>query len=111
MNWFPWLQEKLEAKGWNVWVPDLPHAEKPNIQRYNQVLLEGSWIQNSEETILIGHSSGSVAILGLLESLPENKKVKACYLVGAFKNDLEWDALSDLFLKPFDFSKIKKKAD
>ncbi len=30
--------------------------------------------------------------------------------MGAFRNNLEWDALNDLFLKPFDFENIKNKA-
>ncbi len=48
--------------------------------------------------------------IGLLEELPENITVKACYLVGSFKDDLSWDALSQFFLKPFDFEKIKRKS-
>lgn len=30
--------------------------------------------------------------------------------MGAFKDDLGWEALTELFLKPFDFQKIKTKA-
>lgn len=56
---------------------------------------------------MIGHSSGAVAILGLLEALPTDNAVQACYLVGSFKNDLGWDSLKQLFVKPFDFEKIK----
>nr|MBP9820310.1 alpha/beta hydrolase [Candidatus Woesebacteria bacterium] len=51
-----------------------------------------------------------MAIFGLLQALPENIKVKACYLVGSFKNDLNMDSLSDLFLEPFDYETIKTKS-
>lgn len=62
------------------------------------------------QTIIIGHSSGAVEILGLLEDLPENVKVGSVYLVGAFTDNLGEENLNDLFLKPFDFEKIKTKA-
>ncbi len=109
-NWFDWLRVELEKKGRQVWVPDLPQADKPNIDRYNQFIFANKNWQFTEETILIGHSSGAVAILGLLQALPENVKVDTCYLVGSFRNDLGWEALKELFLKPFNFDLIKKKA-
>lgn len=109
-NWFPWLKNELEERGYQVWVPDLPHAEKPNIERYNDFLLANKEWEFTEESIIIGHSSGAVAILGLLQALPENIVVNKCFLVGSFKDDLGWESLKELFLKPFDFEKIKKQA-
>jgi len=109
-NWFPWLHQQLEARNYRVWTPDLPSANKPNIKRYNKFLLkENNW-QFNENSILIGHSSGAVAILGLLQKLPKNIKVDICYLVGAFKDDLDWEVLVGLFEEPFDFELIKTKA-
>lgn len=109
-NWFPWLKMKLESAGYKVWVPDLPRADQPNIQRYNAHIFANKDFVFNEETILIGHSSGSMAILGLLQELPEGVKVKAAYLVGTFKNDLGMDDLKDIFLEPFDFKKIQQKS-
>jgi predicted alpha/beta hydrolase family esterase len=65
----------------------------------------------NDETIIIGHSSGAVEVLSLLQHLPEDKKVKAVFLVSAFRDDLGWDALTDLFTEPFDFEIIRTKAD
>lgn len=109
-NWFEWLKQELEKWQWRVWVPDLPGANKPNIERYNQFIFNNqNWTFNNH-SILIGHSSGAVAILGLLTALPDNVVVDKCYLVGSFRDDLGWDALTDLFVKPFDFELIKTKA-
>jgi lincosamide nucleotidyltransferase A/C/D/E len=109
-NWFPWLESELKSRGYKVFTPDLPRADKPNIKRYNNFIFGNKDWRFDDETVIIGHSSGAVAILGLLQALPEDTTVKACYLVGSFKNDLEWDALKDLFIEPFDFEKIKNKS-
>lgn len=109
-NWFDWLKQELEKDGYKVWVPDLPGANKPNIERYNDFIFSNKEWQFDSDSIIIGHSSGAVAILGLLEALPDDVQVNTCYLVGAFRNDLKWDALKDLFINPFDFAKIKTKA-
>jgi len=109
-NWFPWLKAELEKLGYKVWVPDLPHAEKPNIERYNKFLLSNNDWAFDSESVIIGHSSGAIEILGLLQALPENTVLNMCILVGSFKDDLGWDSLKELFLKPFDFEKIKKHA-
>jgi predicted alpha/beta hydrolase family esterase len=109
-NWFDWLRIELEKEGHKVWVPQLPDCNKPNVTKYNNFLFENKEWAFNKESIIIGHSSGAVAILGLLETLPDDVIVDTCYLVGSFKNNLDWDALDDLFLKPFDFEKIKNKA-
>ncbi len=110
-HWFPWLKEELEADGYKVWVPDLPQANKPNIKRYNDFLLSRKDFVFDNETVMIGHSSGAVAILGLLQELPDDVVIKKAILVGAFRNnDLGWNSLGELFEKPFDFEKIKHHA-
>lgn len=109
-NWFEWLRLELEKRGWHAWVPDLPKADKPSVQRYCDYLFRATKWDFNSESILIGHSSGAVAILGILQNLPEGVTVDTCYLVGAFKDDLGWDSLGELFAAPFDFGKIKKRA-
>ena len=107
-NWFQWLENEFTQKGYKVWVPDLPYAEKPNTERYNhQIFL--NWKFDSD-SIIIGHSSGAVAILGLLQSLPSEIAIKKAILVAGFTDDLGWDPLKELFIKPFDYKKIKTKA-
>lgn len=111
-NWFPWLKSELEKLGYEVWVPDLPGAEKPDMERYKKFLLEQEW--DFTDNVVIGHSSGAVAILGLLEALPENTQIDAAILVGAFTERLatepSWEMLRGLFGRPFNFDAIKQKA-
>lgn len=109
-NWFPWLKKELERKGYNVWVPNLPGADKPDIKRYNRFIFGNKkWVFNSD-SVIIGHSSGSVAILGLLQKLPLNTIIDTCIFVGSFMDHLGREDLRGLFSKPFDFKKIKKQA-
>jgi predicted alpha/beta hydrolase family esterase len=113
MHWFPWLKEQLEILGYEVWVPDLPQAERPNTTRYNQFLLSQGW--DFTDNLIVGHSSGAVAILGLLQALPDDTRINTAILAGAFTKrlpdgDPSWEMLSELFEKPFDFERVKQKA-
>lgn len=111
-NWFQWLKKELEKIGYTVWVPDLPGADIPNIRRYNDFIFAHKEFEFNGETIIVGHSSGAVAILGLLEALPLKASVHSVYLVGSFSEDLKIEGIhhGELFLKPFNFSKIRSKA-
>ena len=109
-NWFDWLRIALQKQNWNVWVPDLPQSQKPNIERYTAYILNNKEWRFDSESIIIGHSSGAVAALGLLERLPSETKINACYLVGVFRDNLGWDSLSELFIRPLDYAAIQKKA-
>ena len=109
-NWFPWLKRELSALGYSVWCPDLPRADTPNIRRYNEFIFANKSFVFSEETLVVGHSSGAVAALGLLQHLPPEVKVGYVYLVSAFKDDLGWKELKELFAEPFDLNLIKRKA-
>jgi predicted alpha/beta hydrolase family esterase len=108
-NWFPWLAKELRNKGYKVWVPDLPSADRPNVCNYNPFLLD-NW-DYTGGTVMIGHSSGATSILSLLNKFPKDKKIDTAILVAGFTDDLGWDALVDLFIYPFDWKKIKSKAE
>jgi predicted alpha/beta hydrolase family esterase len=107
-NWFPWLKAELEKIGFEVWVPDLPLAEHPNVDRYTKFLLD-NWDFN--DNLVIGHSAGAVEILDLLENLPDGAKVNTSIMVAIFKGDLGWEALKDLGRLKFNFEKIKQKTN
>lgn len=108
-NWFPWLVHELRQKGHSVWVPDLPHAESPSIPRWN-AFIRKEWTFD-QESIIIGHSSGAVAVLGVLQELPIKTKIDKAILVAGFTTDLDWDPLQELFSYRFHWGAIKKKAN
>lgn len=109
-NWFSWLKDELEKDGYKVWLPQLPNSATPNAKVYTNFLLSESDFLFDDETIIIGHSSGAVEALHLLENLPENTRIKAVFLVSVFKDDLGWSALKGLFDEPLDFTNIKAKS-
>ena len=112
-NWFPWLKLKLEAEGYRVWVPALPDNDAPNMQKYNDFLFDSDW--DFTDNIVIGHSSGAVAVLNLLmdERCPN---IKLGVPVSAWSHGLPTgyvgNAHDSTFPKDgYDFKKIKQKAN
>lgn len=106
-NWFMWLKGILIGQGHDVWLPQLPDADKPNAKTYNEFLLSNKNFTIDDDTIIVGHSSGAVEILSILQHLPKGTVIKAALLVSAFKDDLEWDSLKGMFTEPFDYEAIK----
>lgn len=109
-NWFRWVETFMKNAGYVVWLPQLPNSETPNTKTYNDYLLNNPDFVFNSETVLIGHSSGAVEILSLLQHLPDTIIVGDIYLVSAFKDNLSWDALNGLFIEPYDYEFIKTKA-
>lgn len=107
-NWFPWLEKELVSNRYNVWVPDLPGSERPNILRYNEFIFS-KWMFDSE-SVIVGHSSGATAILGLLQGIESRPQIDTAFLVAGFTGNLDWDALEEIGSYQFDWQKIKKKA-
>ena len=84
-NWYGWLNTKLKASGRFSEVlcetmPD-PHAARRSIWLPFMLTTLGC---SSPETIVIGHSSGAVAALRLLE----DHKLAGCVVVSACHTDL-----------------------
>ena len=112
--WYPWLKKELEARGFNVFVPQFPDTDEPRINNWVPKLKEIVGTPD-EQTYFVGHSIGCQTIARYLESLPENIIVGgAVFVAGFFKRltNLEDDdvvrSVSEEWLTtPLDLDKVK----
>lgn len=110
-NWFPWLKEKLEEKGYEVFVPQFPTPEGQSFDAWMTIL--AGYKPINENSIVVAHSLGCIFLLRLLEHLPH--KIRAAFFVSGIvgvqpiKNYVGDTAFSGGF--DFDWATIKTKAD
>lgn len=84
-GWFPWLKQELEAKGFEVHVPQLPDPTNPRIYNWVPALAEQVGVAN-EQIYFVGHSMGCQAVARYIETLPEGVRVGgAVFVAGFFK--------------------------
>ncbi|MCX6720345.1 MAG: alpha/beta hydrolase [Candidatus Staskawiczbacteria bacterium] len=114
-GWFPWIKEELEKNGFAVFVPQLPDADVPRINKWVPALSKVVGVPDSE-TYFVGHSMGCQTIVRYLESLPENVKIGGAVFVAGFFRPItnlerEPDAIDvdrEWNKTPIDFAKVKK---
>ncbi len=106
LNWFGWLKAHLQNNGYeNVWVPQLPGAEQPEMSRYREFIFNSDFVFSSA-TLMVGHSSGAVAALSLLEAMPEDIAIDTAIMVGVYRpEEKHYSSTEEL-----NISKIKNKA-
>ena len=108
-NWFPWLKNELQEMGFAVEVPAMPNAGSPQLAEWLPFL--HSLISNpDEQTFLVGHSLGCIAILRYLESLPQDVKIGGALLVAGFSRPIHLTELNNFFETPLDYQKCKTHA-
>ncbi len=111
-NWFPWLAKELKNRGFEVVAPQMPNANYPKQAEWLEYLQEIVG-QADEQTFLVGHSLGVIAILRYLEALPLKQQVGGAVLVAGFSEFIEFEGseeISNFFTKPLDYQKVKKSA-
>lgn len=109
-NWFAWLKYELEERGFTVWLPQLPHAELPSLKKWQVFVQEQCPFPINEDTLIVGHSSGSILTLVLAQS--NTDKIGAIVDVSVFHdNSLEWEPNSRLFDVEFDWPTIREGAN
>lgn len=79
-HWYPWLKDQLKQKGYEVWVPQLPDTNNPQLSNWVPFIMKNG--KFTEDTVIIGHSAGASVILAILEEL--NVKVSQAILVAGF---------------------------
>lgn len=104
--WIPWLAGELEKKGYKVTVPALPNPNNPDIGETLPFVLNN--LSFDEETVLIGHSSGSSLILSVLENI--EPKIKKAILVAGFYKQLP-SGRNGMIQDSYDWDRIKSHAN
>jgi len=113
-NWFPWLKKELEAKGFEVFVPQMPDSDEPRINKWIPKIAEVVGTADGD-TYFVGHSMGCQAIARYLETLPEDTKVGGVIFVAGFFKSLtglgeepNFEEIEKEWLRtPLDFEKAK----
>lgn len=96
IHWQQWLHNELEKRGYQVLMPTLPNAIKPDRDEWLKSAKDLVIDVDFSKLVLVGHSLGVVTLLDLVES--ENKKVKSLVSVAGFGRDYGSD-MNDYFLK------------
>ena len=108
-NFFPWLKAELERRGHRVFVPALPNADNPLVAEQVEYVLRHA--QFDQNTVLLGHSLGSVVAMKVMERL--KRPIAKLILTGGFTKP-KFEDHSRPFEKVFDwkfnFDKIRKNA-
>ena len=111
-NWFPWLKQQLEMKGGKVFAPQFPTPDNQNLSAWFSVAEQELQEIDPADTILIGHSTGSVFVLRMAEKTPQ--PYKAIFSVCPFACDLglpDYDTLNTSFIHPpFDWKRTERGA-
>ncbi|MBA3733331.1 serine hydrolase family protein [Patescibacteria group bacterium] len=113
-NWFPWIKNNLETKGFNVIIPEMPDTETPVKAVWLKTLQD--LIKNPDkDTYFVGHSMGCQAIQRYLENMKNGEIVGGAVFVAGWINDPKWEGktedeikvVEDWFDQPKDYNKIK----
>ncbi|MFO8016830.1 MAG: alpha/beta hydrolase [Candidatus Woesearchaeota archaeon] len=105
-NWYLSVKDGLEKQGMEVIAEDMPDPKLARKEYWLPFIKEK--LGGDEDAVLIGHSSGAIAIMKFLE---ENK-CGVAVLVGAYYTDLgdELERKSGYFDEPWDWEAIRKNA-
>ena len=106
-NWFPYVKRELEKMGIKVIAENMPDPDLAR-KKFWIPFIEKK-IEKDENCVLIGHSSGAVAIL----KHAETHKIKGAILVGASYTHLndEKEKLSGYFDEEWRWDKIKENCN
>ncbi len=108
-NWFPWLKDELEAKGYSVFVPRMPSSRHPICGEWLEYL-KGLVGEVDENTIFVGHSLGGATILRFLEKIKGEKKTGKIFIVAGPDENPGFPELDSFVYPQVNFEKIKNSA-
>lgn len=102
-HWLPHLKDHFEKLEWKVDAPDIPDADKPDLERWLAYVHEH--VELTENSILVGHSMGCPLILSILER--SKVRVHKVLLVAGFIEEV-CDGVGPILQEVYDWQKIKE---
>ncbi len=113
-DWYSWLSNALESKGFEVLVPGMPNPDKPTIGEWVRAI-SSSVGKVDENTYFVGHSMGCQAILRFMEKV--NSTAGGLLLVApwlhlkeaAYESEEDRKIARPWIEEPIDLGKIKAK--
>jgi hypothetical protein len=107
-NWFPWLKSELKKKDIDVFVPEMPNSQYPDLKDWMQTL--NDQIQFNQPVIFVGHSLGVISLLRFIEELGDNQQIEGFISVCGFHNiNLGIEEIETFVQEPINFYKIKNQ--
>lgn len=101
-HWYIEEKKLLEEKGYSVEIPKMPGGRWPKQDEWLKVIED---LKPDKNTVMIGHSIGSVAIMRYLEKTKSGVGKIFFVIVSAVNVGIE--ETENFFLKPFDWETIK----
>lgn len=112
-KWYPWLATEMRQRDLQCEIPALSSGD-PHLSEW---IAEIDKLKPDENTILVGHSRGGVALLRWLEMQPKSRKVKKVILIATNSGSIQKMPFPDesnhaFYTKEgYDFTKIKQHCD
>lgn len=82
-DWYPWLAEQLEDRGFKTEVLTMPNPEFPEIKSWVSAIKKAVG-KPDENTYFVGHSIGCQAIMRYLSGLPAEARIGGSVFVAGW---------------------------
>ena len=97
-DWYPWLKSTLEARGYRVIAPEFPTPAGQSLESW-RVVIKNFTPSFDAETVLIGHGTGAMFALRMIEE--SGASIKGLMLVAPYAERIGhagFDRVNETFL-------------
>jgi len=104
--WYPYVKRELQKNGYEVWLPELPNINDPDLELQLPYILNN--YKYNKDTVIISHSSSVPLTLALLEEI--EIKIKLAILVSGFVDNLP-NCPRKILKDQYNWEKIKNNCE